>query len=179
MTKRDHQPTVRPARRADSTDLERLLSQTWTPSVTPSGPYQQRPFFDRYDPSTVLVVKAGSATVGFLVVGPATDMPSNAHVRSVHALGVDVEARRLGVGRSLVAAAAQDATDQGASRLTLHVLQCNTEALALYSRCGFEEDGRLHREFLLPVGASGALVYVDDVLLACTLSAVAEPPLHA
>jgi ribosomal protein S18 acetylase RimI-like enzyme len=51
------------------------------------------------------------------------------------------DARRAGVGRGLVEAAAQWARADGAQELQLEVTSGNDEALRLYERCGFEMTG--------------------------------------
>ena len=57
-------------------------------------------------------------------------------------IGVLPKHRRAGHGRSLVAAAARHAGDQGAEALFLEVAADNTAAAALYRQCGFREVGR-------------------------------------
>ncbi len=62
----------------------------------------------------------------------------------LHALEVRPMHRRLGVGRTLLHAAANWAVAQDASRLSLVVTRQNTAACALYARLGMEIVGSYH-----------------------------------
>lgn len=62
-------------------------------------------------------------------------------------LAVAPTARRLGVGRALVEAAAGLAATQGAASLFLEVAHDNTAALALYASSGFERVGLRKRYY--------------------------------
>ena len=57
-------------------------------------------------------------------------------------LAVSPAARRRGLGRALVQAAAASARQAGAESLFLEVAADNAAALALYADCGFEPVGR-------------------------------------
>jgi hypothetical protein len=48
----------------------------------------------------------------------------------------------------------------------------NTAARALYEGYGYETEGELRGEFRLPLGPGGAMVQVDDVLMAKTIETV-------
>ena len=61
------------------------------------------------------------------------------------------------------------ARSRGARKLSLRVLGGNVAARRLYEACGFTVEGVLREEFFL----GGR--YVDDVLMACLLDAVAGP----
>jgi RimJ/RimL family protein N-acetyltransferase len=50
----------------------------------------------------------------------------------------------------------------------------NNEARALYERCGYETEGELRGEFRRAVGPGGAVVLVDDVLMAKTIEPVRQ-----
>lgn len=62
----------------------------------------------------------------------------------VHAVEVRDSHRRQGLGKHLLHAAANWATDQGATRLSLVVTRQNTAARALYARLGMEVVGEYH-----------------------------------
>ena len=62
----------------------------------------------------------------------------------LHALEVRPAFRRLGVGRTLLHAAASWAAGQGARRLSLVVTAQNAAARALYSRIGMQGVGQYH-----------------------------------
>ncbi len=80
-------------------------------------------------------------------------------------LAVAAGARRHGLGRALVAAAAAQACAHGATRLFLEVSAQNVAGLALYARCGFAPVGRRRRYY-----ADGS----DAVMMALPLTCAAE-----
>ena len=65
-------------------------------------------------------------------------------------LFVRPEFRRRGLARALLATLARECVRRGYSRLSWAVLDWNTDAIALYTRCGFREvahhDGDVHFE---------------------------------
>jgi [ribosomal protein S18]-alanine N-acetyltransferase len=67
-------------------------------------------------------------------------------------LAVVPEARRAGLGRDLVRAAARVAADRGAERLFLEVADDNAAARALYAGLGFEPSGRRCGYYARPGG---------------------------
>ncbi len=73
---------------------------------------------------------------GFILVRAA------AGEAEVLTLAVRPEARRQGLGRSLIESASARAAAAGAASLFLEVAADNTAALALYRGCGFEPVGR-------------------------------------
>jgi ribosomal protein S18 acetylase RimI-like enzyme len=131
--------------------------------------YSSRPFFENTPPEEVLVAVLDDEVVGYLRLRPATPLTSNAHVLMVAGLGVASSAQRRGVASRLLEAAEMEASERKIQRLTLRVLAVNTAARALYARHGYQTEGQLRGEFRLPVGPGGALVLVDDVLMAKTI----------
>jgi ribosomal protein S18 acetylase RimI-like enzyme len=157
------QVRVREARASDEARLARLDSAAWSPrSGFPSVIGQAGDVFfpAGSPPEAHLVGELDGTVVGYLRLGPATSLPENAHVLVVHGLAVAPEARRRGVATALLAAAEQRARKRGARKLSLRALSSNPEAIRLYTRLGFEQEGVLCAEFLIDGG------YVDDVLLA-------------
>src|SRR2546430_6064790 len=67
-------------------------------------------------------------------------------------------------------------SERKVERLTLRVLSVNTAARALYERHGDQTEGVLRGEFRLPVGPGGAVVPVDDVLMAKAIAAKRRVP---
>jgi ribosomal protein S18 acetylase RimI-like enzyme len=112
----------------------------------------------------VLVALVGGAIAGYVKLARATELAATDHVVTVNGIAVDHAYRRRGVGRALVVAAAREARERGARRLTLRVLSDNRPARALYESEGFVVEGVQREEFLL----DGR--YVDDVLMALDLS---------
>lgn len=66
--------------------------------------------------------------------------PSSPHVADLGIMVAETE-RRQGIGRALLAAAADWARDVGISKLELHVFPHNTAAIALYEGLGYEREG--------------------------------------
>ncbi|WP_269715096.1 ribosomal protein S18-alanine N-acetyltransferase [Caulobacter sp. NIBR2454] len=73
-------------------------------------------------------------------------------------IAVDPAARRAGLGRRLVQAAASAAQGQGAASLFLEVAIDNLAALGLYETAGFEQVGRRRGYYHRPDGEVDALV---------------------
>ena len=73
-------------------------------------------------PEDVFVVEDAERVVGYIALGPATELPSNSHVLYVRGLAVLESHRRRGIGRALLAAAIEEALSRGARRLTLRVM---------------------------------------------------------
>ncbi|MCM2576372.1 GNAT family N-acetyltransferase [Streptomyces meridianus] len=166
--------TIRPAVHADGAALAVLDRRTWSSlhAVTPEPTGSGDDFFDGLHlPEHVLVAEsADEGPVGYIRIVPASSLPSNAHVRQIQGLAVDVAARGQGVGRALVEAACEESRRQGAVRITLRVLGHNAPAQRLYAACGFAVEGVLPGEFLL----DGE--YVDDVLMGRALAADTGTP---
>jgi len=68
------------------------------------------------------------------------------------------EARRNGVGASLVTAAGVSALVRGAASMHLEVAEDNHAARALYAKLGYEEAGRRHAYYAGEGGAVDAIV---------------------
>ncbi|MEO6340151.1 MAG: ribosomal protein S18-alanine N-acetyltransferase [Caulobacteraceae bacterium] len=88
-------------------------------------------------PGATAVVVSGEAGVLALILIRAVE--DEAEILTV---AVRPEARRGGVGRRLVEAAAEIAAEAGAETLWLEVGVDNAAALALYAAAGFEPSGR-------------------------------------
>lgn len=73
-------------------------------------------------------------------------------------LAVDPTARRNGLGRALVEAAAGVAIEQGADLFFLEVAEDNAPAIGLYQAAGFASAGRRPGYYQRPGGASDALI---------------------
>ena len=108
-------------------------------------------------------------TAGFAALGQSGPLTSQSHVLQIRGLAVHPARRRCGVGRRLTEACIEQARSRGARKLSLRVLGGNVAARRLYESCGFTVEGVLREEFFL----GGR--YVDDVLMACMLDAVAGP----
>ena len=166
---------IRPAEMRDEDALTKIERETWSLHVSPNV-YIPRPFFKNARPEEVLVGVLDGEVAGFLCLRPATPLASNAHVLMIAGLGVTPSMQRKGVASALLEEAETYASEHKIARLTLRVLSVNTGARALYERQGYETEGELRAEFRLPVGPGGAVVPVDDVLMAKTIEPIPPRP---
>ena len=156
---------------SDEDALTRIEQETASQEVSPNV-FPPRPFFKNARPEEVLVAVLDDRVAGFLVLRPPTPFASNAHVLMIFGLAVEPSAQRKGVASALLEAAERYAAQRKIERLTLRVLSANTAARALYERHRYETEGELRGEFRVPVGPGGAVVPVDDVLMAKTIAPV-------
>ncbi|MFT4179067.1 MAG: GNAT family N-acetyltransferase [Thermomonas sp.] len=94
----------------------------------------------RFGESVVLVAKRNSATVGFVQMYPMFSSVRTAKTWILNDLYVDAEARRKGIARDLLAAAADFARTDGAAGIALETATDNAAARALYRAAGWQED---------------------------------------
>jgi ribosomal protein S18 acetylase RimI-like enzyme len=94
----------------------------------------------RVGESTVLLAKRGGAIVGFVQLYPMFSSVRTAKTWILNDLYVDAGARRGGVARALLDAAAQFAREDGAAGIALETSQGNAAARALYRAAGWSED---------------------------------------
>ncbi|MGW7548956.1 N-acetyltransferase family protein [Streptomyces sp. NPDC054770] len=155
-------PYIRTALPDDDEELAALDRATWSylHAVMPAPQPPYDPFFsERHAPEDTLVAEVDRRIVGYVRLGRAYKIASNAHVRQIQGLAVAEPARGLGVARALLRAAMEEARRRGARRIRLGVLGHNTPARRLYESEGFAVEGVLPGEFFL----DGA--YVDDVVM--------------
>jgi ribosomal protein S18 acetylase RimI-like enzyme len=155
---------IRSATAEDLPAVDALIRIT-APGTTPMPPEDYPDtFVATTRPEDLLVATVGEEVVGVVKLGRPTKLATNAHVLMIAGLAVAPERQGMGLGRSLVSAAIDEAKARGARRLTLRVLGSSGRARALYSALGFVVEGVLREEFLL----DGQ--YVDDVLMALPLA---------
>ena len=117
----------------------------------------------RYAHAAVFVAEEGNGViVGRLSVG-RDPHPASAHVADV-GLMVAINARRQGIGRALLEAAAAWGRSAGVRKLELHVFPWNEAAIALYEAAGFEREGYRKQHYRRGDGE-----YVDAILMAYTV----------
>jgi len=153
--------SIRTAVAADGPRLTALDRVTWSEenAVVPLWP-EDTEFFERRAPDDVLVAEQDGRTVGYTTLGRPTPLECNRHVLHIQGLAVDPGCQRQGIARTLIEAAAAEATRRGARKLGLRVLGGNASSRALYASAGFVVEGVLREEFWL----GGR--FVDDVLMA-------------
>ena len=94
----------------------------------------------RVGESVVLVAKRGADAVGFVQLYPMFSSVRTAKTWILNDLYVEAGARRGGVARALLDAAAKFARDDGAAGISLETTQDNAAARALYRAAGWNED---------------------------------------
>jgi ribosomal protein S18 acetylase RimI-like enzyme len=90
--------------------------------------------------SVVLLAQRDDAVVGFTQLYPIFSSVRTARTWLLNDLFVDEGARRHGVARALLDAAAAFAREQGAAGLMLETMADNAPARALYRAAGWHED---------------------------------------
>jgi ribosomal protein S18 acetylase RimI-like enzyme len=150
---------IRDATPDDAVALSALDRRNFSFQHTPVAP-RERPF----DTTDVLVYETDGELAGYAKISRLWDMPSVDHVRELRAVAVDAPCRRRGIARALLDAAIDRARTEGARKVTLRVLGHNAPARALYTACGFAEEGTLRGLFHL----EGE--YVDDILMSLDIT---------
>jgi ribosomal protein S18 acetylase RimI-like enzyme len=92
------------------------------------------------DESLVLVARLGQAAIGFTQLYPMFSSVRTARLWILNDLFVAADARRQGVARALLDAAAQACREDGAAGVMLETARDNTAARALYRAAGWHED---------------------------------------
>ncbi|MFC0677234.1 GNAT family N-acetyltransferase [Lysobacter korlensis] len=92
------------------------------------------------DESVVLLAERDGVAIGFTQLYPMFSSVRTARIWILNDLYVDESARRGGVARALLDAAAAFARDDGAARLMLETTRNNHGARALYRAAGWSED---------------------------------------
>jgi ribosomal-protein-alanine N-acetyltransferase len=109
------------------------------------------------NPAVFAVVSHGDGPQGFAMAWAA------AGDSELLTVAVIPEARRKGVGASLVTAAGVTALVRGAASMHLEVAEDNLAGRALYAKLGYEEAGRRHAYY---AGEGG---FVDAIVMKRTL----------
>lgn len=94
--------------------------------------------FRNHESVIFLALKQDGSVAGFTQLFPSFSVLAAARIFILNDLFVSPESRRMGVGASLLAAAARFARGAGAVRLTLSTEVTNETAQALYEREGWK-----------------------------------------
>lgn len=118
-----------------------------------SQPWTAAGFAEELDnpPAVFLVAEQDGETVGYMGFH---DVLGEGFVTNVAVLPT---CRRQGVAAALLTAALAECDRRGVNRLCLEVRESNAAAIALYTRFGFEQDGRRPRFYSVPT--EDALLY--------------------
>ena len=90
-----------------------------------------------------VAVDDANEVLGFSLVSLRPELLSHEPSAHLEAIAVSEAAEGTGVGHALLATAEQEAKDQGAKTITLHVFAVNTRARGFYEKSGY--DGELLR----------------------------------
>lgn len=149
---------VRPAQDSDLEEVAALFDQYRQFYRQPADPVLARAFLrERHErrESVLLVAQAGRATVvGFTQLYPTFCSVALAPIFVLYDLFVAPRARRRGVGRALLQAAAVYATQAEAVRMELATARTNLAAQRLYQSLGWERDDEFLR-YALTLPARG------------------------
>ncbi len=135
--------TIRRASAADLDALVPLFDAYRVFYAQPSDPVRARDFLEaRFanGESVVLLAERGASAVGFTQLYPIFSSVRTARTWLLNDLFVADGARRGGVARALLDAAAAFARGQGAAGLALETTRDNAPARALYRAAGWHED---------------------------------------
>jgi ribosomal protein S18 acetylase RimI-like enzyme len=108
--------------------------------------------FERGDSTILLAVADGVEAVGFVQLFPSLSSGAAARIFILNDLYVAPSARKSGVGRALLQAAAAFGRSEGAVRLTLSTELGNAPAQALYESAGWRPDTDFRVYHLLLAG---------------------------
>ncbi len=89
--------------------------------------------------SIAMVAFMQSKPVGFAIAFDWMNFVRGIRVRTLDLLFVDENCRSMGVGKSLLAAMAEDALENGVQRLDTSAAKGNRKAKAFYERLGFSQ----------------------------------------
>jgi len=158
--------TVRPAR---TTDARRFVS-FWREIVAegrnvrseevrhPLRVYRSRFRRGWTDREAQIVAMEGDRMIGHVYVA-REEHPVTRHVATL-GIAVAADRRRRGVGSALMTEAIEWARTNGVQKIVLSVYPHNSEAIALYRKFGFVDEGRLSRQSRKSYG------YEDEILMA-------------
>ena len=135
--------TIRRASAADLDALVPLFDAYRAFYAQPSDPVRARDFLAERlanGESAVLVAERGPSAVGFTQLYPVFSSVRTARTWLLNDLFVVEGARRGGVARALLDAAAAFAREQGAAGVMLETTRDNAPARALYRAAGWHED---------------------------------------
>jgi RimJ/RimL family protein N-acetyltransferase len=117
----------------------------------------------RYPHAAVFVAEAEDGSIVGRLSIARDQHPASRHVADV-GLMVAQSHRRQGIGRALLAAAADWGRENGVRKLELHVFPYNEAAIALYEQFGFEREGYRKEHY------RRGREYVDAILMAYNLT---------
>lgn len=144
-------------------DFQQLIdidNKVWNKKTTPTIiKWDSLNEFSEQNPEgSQLVAILEERVVGYLGFHHPTPLKTNQHVLEID-IAVDQHYQGKGIGRKLLDELVKMAKDKNIHKLALRVLSSNEGAIDFYKKCGFIEQGRLVKEFLIEGD------FVDDLLM--------------
>ncbi|MGZ5165643.1 MAG: GNAT family N-acetyltransferase [Burkholderiales bacterium] len=140
------QPVLRDYRASDLEELWRIDQQCFAEGISYSR--RELEFYLRRPRAITLVAEADAKIVGFIIAD--LDRRSNGHVITIDVLP---NARRGGLGSTLMEATEQRLIASHAKRVYLETAVDNAAALAFYKRHGYSVTGTIPRYYLDSIDA--------------------------
>jgi ribosomal protein S18 acetylase RimI-like enzyme len=140
------QPVVRDYRPSDLEELWRIDHECFAEGI--SYTRRELEFYIARPNAIALVAESGAEIVGFIVAD--RDRRGNGHIVTIDILP---QARRSGIGSTLMQAAEKRLIAAGAKRVYLETAVDNATALAFYKRHGYSVVGTIPRYYLDSIDA--------------------------
>ncbi|MEI0739246.1 GNAT family N-acetyltransferase [Paenibacillus sp. JTLBN-2024] len=142
--------TIRLSTMKDAQALMDIDALIWTERTAPEPMrWTSREAFLRHSPpASQLVAEADGIVCGYVGFGtPPAFRPIRMFARSTSPCTRRISGKSIGT--RLIGAAKAWAAGQGKRKLRLRVLSTNPGAVRFYLKCGFVEEGRLVREYMI------------------------------
>lgn len=139
-------PFLRPLRRADIAECQRLRLTLW-PDCTPAmHRYEMRAYLIRSRNRAILVIDRGDGRLGGFIelsIRPRVDGSMSDRLGYVEGWYVDPDLRGHGWGRQMIRAAEAWAAARGLTELGSDAELANKDGIAAHQACGFRETFRV------------------------------------
>jgi L-phenylalanine/L-methionine N-acetyltransferase len=153
-------------RKAHNNDFDFAYYMFMHPQVNPYLLYEQmseenfKPIFEKLIATGILYLfEENNETVGMFKLVPLTYRA--AHVAYLGSFAIDPAFAGKGLGTKMLLTIIELAKQTGIKRIELSAGVQNTNAIALYKKCGFEEEGTLRK--LTHLKSEGR--YIDELLM--------------
>jgi L-phenylalanine/L-methionine N-acetyltransferase len=153
-------------RKANNNDFDFVYYMFMHPQVNPHLLYEQmseesfKPIFEKLIATDILYLfEENNETVGMFKLVPQTYRA--AHVAYLGSFAIDPAFAGKGLGTKMLLTIIELAKQTGIKRIELSAGVQNTNAIALYKKCGFEEEGILRK--LTHLKSEGK--YIDELLM--------------
>jgi L-phenylalanine/L-methionine N-acetyltransferase len=153
-------------RKTTPSDFDFIFYMFMHPQVNPHLLYEQmsaddfKPIFEKLIATDILYVfEDNNERVGMFKLVP--QLYRSAHVAYLGSFAIDPKQAGKGLGTKMLIAIIELAKQTGIKRIELSAGTQNENAIALYKKCGFEEEGVLRK--LTHLKSEGR--YIDEVMM--------------